>query len=130
MLPLTYDRELKDLVFFYKCLFNHIHLDVHSFTNFISHGHTRINNSFNFKTPFCKTSTFQASYLNRIVKLWSYPCSIAPSSGFSSPLSFQLFVKQTPFDHPRTSFDIDWPCTWTLVKTCLCHKLLVFVNKP
>ena len=28
LLPLTYDRELKDLVFFYKCLFNHIHLDV------------------------------------------------------------------------------------------------------
>ena len=28
LLPLTYDRELKDLIFFYKCLFNHIHLDV------------------------------------------------------------------------------------------------------
>lgn len=98
------------------------YLDVHSFTNFISHGRTRINNSFNFKTPFCKTSTFQVSYLNPIVKLWSYPCSIAPSSGFSSPLSFQVFVKQTPFDRPRTSFDIDWPCTWTLVKTCLNWK--------
>ena len=128
MLPLTYDRELKDLVFFYKCLFNHIHLDVHSFTNFISHGRTRINNSFNLKTLFCKTSSFQASYFNHIVKLWNYTCSIPPSSGFSSPLSFQVFVKQTPFDRPRTSFDIDWH--WTLVKTYLCHKLLVFVNKP
>ena len=37
LLPLTYNRELKDLVFFYKCFFNHIHLDVCSFTNFISH---------------------------------------------------------------------------------------------
>ena len=36
LLPLTYDRELKDLLFFYKSLFNHIHLDVQSFTNFIS----------------------------------------------------------------------------------------------
>ena len=27
LLPPTYDRELKDLVFFYKCLFNHIHLN-------------------------------------------------------------------------------------------------------
>lgn len=26
LLPLTYDRELKDLIFFYKCLFNHIYL--------------------------------------------------------------------------------------------------------
>ena len=63
LLPPTYDRELKDLVFFYKCLFNYIHLNLHSFTNFISHGRTRLSNSFNLKTPICKTSTFQASYL-------------------------------------------------------------------
>ena len=112
LLPLTYDRELKDLVFFYKCLFNHIHLDVHSFTNLtISHVRTRLSNSFNLKTLICETSTFQASYLNRIVKLWDYSYSIVPSSSFSSPLSFQLFVKQTLFDCLRTSFDIDWPCT-------------------
>ena len=78
-----------------------------SFTNFISHGHSRLSNSFNLKTPICETSPFQASYLNGIVKLWNYSCSIAPSSSFSSPLSFQLFVKQTLFDCLRTSFDID-----------------------
>ena len=59
LLPLTYDRELKDLVFFYKCLFNHIHLDVRSFTNFTSHGRTRLSDSFNLKTPICETSTFR-----------------------------------------------------------------------
>ena len=26
-----------------------------------------------------KKNGFQASYFNRIVKLWNYPCSIAPS---------------------------------------------------
>ena len=31
LLPLSYDRELKDLSFFYKCLYNHIDLNVHSF---------------------------------------------------------------------------------------------------
>ena len=123
LLSLTYDRELKDLIFFYRCLLYHTHPDVHSFTNFISHGRTRPSNPLNLKAPICKTSTFQASYFNRIVKLWNYSCSIAPSSGFSSPLSFQLLVKQTLFDHLRTSFDIDWSCTWTLVKTCSYHKL-------
>ena len=68
-------------------------------------------------------STFQASYFNCIVKLWIYSCSIAPSFSFSSLLSFLLFIKQTLFDRLRTSFDIDWPSTWTLVRTCFCHKL-------
>ena len=28
-----------------------------------------------------KENGFQASYFNRIVKLWNYPCSITPSLG-------------------------------------------------
>ena len=102
LLPLTFDRELKDLVFLNKWLFNHTHLDVHSFTKFITHGPTKLNNFFNSKTLICKTSAFQASYFNRILKLWNYSCFVAPSS-----LSFQLFVKQTLFERLRTSFDID-----------------------
>ena len=31
LVPLSYDRELKDLSFFYKCLYNHIDLNVHCF---------------------------------------------------------------------------------------------------
>ena len=69
LLPLTYDRELKDLVFLNKWLFNHTHLDVHSFTKIITHGPTKFNNFFNSKTLICKTSAFQASYFNRILKL-------------------------------------------------------------
>ena len=118
LLPFTYDRELKDLLLFYKSLFNHIHLDVQSFTNFISHGRTRLRNSSDIKSPIYKTSTFQASYFNCIVKLWNNSCSIAPSS-FSSALSFQLFVKQTLFDRLRTSFDIGTSFgMWTLVRIC------------
>ena len=33
---------------------------------------------FNLKTPICRTSTFQASYFNRIVKLWNVTL-LAPS---------------------------------------------------
>ena len=69
LLPLTYDREVKDLVFFYKCFFNNIHLDVCSFTNFISHGSTRLSSSFNLKTPICETSTFRPP---TSIALWNF----------------------------------------------------------
>ena len=79
LLPLSYDRELKDLLFFCKCLYNYIDLNVHCFVDFISHGCTRLSNSLNLKTPIYRTSTFQASYFNRIVKLWNLTCSVLPS---------------------------------------------------
>ena len=56
LLPLSYDREL----FFYKCLYNHIDLNVHCFVHFISHGRSRLSNSLNLKTPICRTSTLIA----------------------------------------------------------------------
>ena len=63
------DRELEDLVFFYKCRNGFTDLNVYDLVSPVSHGRTRLSNSYNLKTPVCKTSTFQASYFNRIVKL-------------------------------------------------------------
>ena len=82
LLPLTFDRELKDLVFFYKCLNGFTDLNVSHFVSFVSHGRTKLSNSYNLKTPVCKTSTFQASYFNRIVKLWNYICKFSPPHQF------------------------------------------------
>ena len=72
LLPLSLDHEVKDLIFFYKCLYCSTDLDVRNYVSFVSHGRTRLSNSFNLRTPLCKTSTFQASYFNHIVKLWNY----------------------------------------------------------
>ena len=76
LLPLTSDHELKDIVFFYKYLNGLTDLNVSDFISFVSHGRTRLSNSYNLNTPVCKTSTFQASYFNRIAKLWNYICKI------------------------------------------------------
>ena len=46
--------------------------------------------SFDLRTPLCKTATFQASYSNRIVKLWNYVCKLVPRTSFYSPNPFQL----------------------------------------
>ena len=121
LLPLSYDRELKDLLFFYKCLYNYIDLNVHCFVDFISHGRTRLSNSLNLKTPICRTSTFQASYFNRIVKLWNFTCSVLPSTSFDNPGSFRESVRNVMLARLKTTYDIDWPCTWTLASSCSCH---------
>ena len=42
LLPsLVLDRELKDLVFFYKCLNGYTDLNIHNFVSFVTHGRTR-----------------------------------------------------------------------------------------
>ena len=122
LLPLSLDRELKDLIFFYKCLYCSTDLDVRNYVSFVSHDRTRLSNSFNLRTPFCKTSSFQASYFNRIVKLWNYVCKLAPPTSFSSPTAFQLFVRNLMSTHLSRVYEINYPCTWTLVPTCPCHS--------
>ena len=42
LLPLCYDREVKDLVFFYKAMRGYINLDVNNFVSFVTHGRTRL----------------------------------------------------------------------------------------
>ena len=82
------DRELKDLVFFYKCRNGFTDLNVYDLVSPVSHGRTRLSNFYNLKTPVCKTNTFQASYFNRIVKLWNYICKFSPPTSFSTTASF------------------------------------------
>ena len=69
LLPLVYDRELNGITFFYKFLYGQTDLNVYDFVSFVTRGRTRLGNSFNLKTPICKTSAFQVSYFNRIVKV-------------------------------------------------------------
>ena len=61
LLPLVYDRELNDVIFFYKCVYGQLDLNVHDFVASVTYGRTRLSNSFNLKTPICKTSAIQVS---------------------------------------------------------------------
>ena len=73
LLPLSYDREIEDLTFFYKALFGFVNVDLSNFVSFVNHGRTRLSrfSEKNLQTPLCKTTTFQSSYYNRIVKIWN-----------------------------------------------------------
>ena len=44
-LPLTFDREVKDLVFLYKAMFGYVNVDVSNYVSFVSQGRTRLSNT-------------------------------------------------------------------------------------
>ena len=62
LLPLAYDREIKDLTFFFKALHGHYDLNVFEYVWFVSHARTRncVNPRLMLKVPSCKTSTFHS----------------------------------------------------------------------
>ena len=64
LLPLAYDREIKDLTFFFKALHSHNDLNVFDYVSSVSYARTRncVNPSLILKVPSCKTSTFQSSF--------------------------------------------------------------------
>jgi hypothetical protein len=37
MLPLAYDRKVKDLVFLFKAVNGYIHININSFVHFVNH---------------------------------------------------------------------------------------------
>jgi hypothetical protein len=129
LLPLCCDREIKDLTFFYKALYGYIDVNVNEYISFIGHGRTRHSQiPLVMKAPRCKTSTYQASYYNRIVKLWNTICKTAPVQRFSNVSSFKQLLKEKYLTLFNSSFDIDMPCTWTLSHDCACHWELTWAE--
>ena len=118
---LSYDREIKDLTFYYKCRYGLIDLDTNIFTPIVS-SRTRRGSSMYLQTPFCKTSTFKTSYFNRIVHLWNLILKLAPSCIFATLSSFKTFLYRTYKELLTTTFDPDLPCTYSLCRKCPCHS--------
>ena len=65
LLPLCYDREIKDLIYFFKAMYGYYDLNVFDYVSVVNHNRTRncVNPSLMLKVPSCKTSTFQSSFL-------------------------------------------------------------------
>jgi hypothetical protein len=42
LLPLCYDREIKDLVFFFKALYGYINLNINDYVSFVDHGRSLV----------------------------------------------------------------------------------------
>ena len=105
LLPLTYDRELRDLVFLYNCIFGYTDLNIGRYVTFITHSQYRSKNpNLILKPAYCKTTIFQASFFNRNVKLWNFICNLAPYDKFSSLSSFKKFLRATYFTLLDTTY--------------------------
>ena len=124
LLPLSYDREMKDLTYFFKLLNGFYDLKISNFVSFVSHNRTRNckNPSLVLKVPSCKTSSFQPSFFNRIVPLWNYVCKIACPADLRNLTMFKSFLLKTYVQLLVSSFNVDMPCTWSLYRSCSCHR--------
>ena len=80
------------------------------------------NPSLVLKVPSCKTSSFQSSFFDRIVPLWSYVCKIACPADLRSLTMFKSFLLKTYVQLLVSSFNVDMPCTWSLYRSCSCHR--------
>ena len=68
LLPLTYDREIRDLGFLFNCISGSTDLNIDRFVTFVPHDRSRSQNlALMLKPAYCKTTTFQASFFTRIV---------------------------------------------------------------
>ena len=73
LLPLTFDREVKDLVFLYNALFDYLNFDFIIYVSFVSNGWTRLSILLKYilQSQIGRSSTFQSSYYNRVVIVWA-----------------------------------------------------------
>ena len=119
-----YDREIRDLMFFYKALHGFYDLNVEDFVSFVTHGRTRLssNPTVVLKIPYCKTTTFQASFFNRIVKILNSICKVATCSSFTSVATFKTFLINHYNELLLNVFDANLTCTWSVVRDCACHR--------
>ena len=120
LLPLTYDRKVKDLVFLYKALYGYIDIDI-SFIKSVSHGHSQRSQSSDIKyleTPLCKTATYQSSFFNR---LWNLICKLIRPCDFLNIKTFKNSITNLFKDELANVFDPDKPCSWGLARSCGCH---------
>ena len=116
LLPLTYDHDVKDLVFLYKALYGYIDIDI-SFIKSVSHGHTRRSQSSDIKyleTPFCKSAMYQSSFFNRSIELWNQICKLIQPSDFLNIKTFKNSITNLHKDELANVFDPDKPCSWVL----------------
>ena len=123
LLPLSYDREMQDLTYFFKLLNGFYDLDISNFVSFVTHNRTRNckNPSLVLKVPSCKTSSLH-SFFNRIVPLWNYVCKIACPADLRSLTLFKSFLSKTYVQLLVSSFNVDMPCTWSLYRSCSGHR--------
>ena len=115
LLPLTFKREINDLLLLYKILNGLLNVDFSSEISFNNVSSRRCNGIV-LKLSLVRTETFMASYFNRVVHLWnSLPFNVKNASSFTVFKNnlVLFYVGKLP------SFNVDDSCSW--ISTCRCY---------
>lgn len=123
VLPLSYRREVADLLFLYKCLMGtmkELFIDEIRSILPLLQNRLRSANVITLQCPLVRTETFMSSYFIRVVRMWNIlPANVRDCSsfnGFKKNLLTFYFAK-------LPCFDVNNSCTWTSICRCtgFCH---------
>ena len=105
-------------MFLYKGLFGYLNVNISKYVTFVSHGRTRLSNTSKYilQGQICKTTTFQSSYYNRIVKIWNIVCKDICFDTVSSASSFKRLLKHKYSSIVNSVYDVEMACTWSLFR--------------
>ena len=115
LLPLTFRREINDLLFLYKCIHGLITVDFDTEISYTTVSNRRFNGVVLILNSV-RTETFMSSFFNRIVHMWNaLPDNVRNADSFAAFKRniFTLYIDKLP------SFDVDNLCTWTTTCRCL-----------
>lgn len=125
ILPLSFRREIADLVFLYKCIYHIIDVDFSDVLQFYTHNnssHTR-SNTVNtlLKVHPTRTESFKLSYFNRAIFLWNaLPIEI------QSCKSLKAFKSRITDFYSRKLGNYNVANSCTIMSTCRCREFYHF----
>lgn len=123
LLPLSYRRELYDLIFFLKSLNSSNGYNVHKHLRFNTGTRTRRQaHGLDLRLPLCVTERARQFFPNRLALLWNaLPLSIRKKLRYmSDPNAIKSVLLPYFTKRLREIFDPEDTCTWMHV--CKCNK--------
>ena len=113
LLPLNYWLEYLDLIFFFKCKHELIHLDLNNYVSYCTSNTRRGTTALHLNVQYSRTSLFRDSFFNRIVNLWNaIPENIKTETSVNS---FKKSLKTFYFSRLYQVFDGDNICSYKLI---------------
>ena len=125
ILPLSYRREMNDLILFYKCQNNVCDVDVTEFVKFTCNNARSTRSTedvLQLCVPKCHTEAGKRLYFNRIVALWN--CIPFKVRNANSVAAFKKEIFNIFESYFNTFFDCANTCTWTIC--CHCPRCRYF----
>ncbi len=125
LLPLSFRREISDLMFLFKCMYGDYDLNLLNYVTFVSTETSlrSANNGRVLTIPRVRTETFMSSYFNRVVFMWNnLPLHIRNCVNINS---FKRAITQY-YGAKLVAFDVNNVCTWSSVcrcSMCVCNRL-------